>query len=158
MSKILIGLSAAQLLVIAFLALRVADLDARLAEATPIDAPIVAASSLTAPSPGLSAPGAEEIRAIIREELAAAPTRNAATSSAALPPPAAPLAAPTSAAIAQVGAVDRDIDAFIARGRINPKEMASLQMKMAELPPAERTKMLRRLTKAMNEGRLAGEL
>ena len=53
---------------------------------------------------------------------------------------------------------EQSFNQFVALGEIDAPEMAALQMKIARLPPQDRTRALTRLTKAMNAGDLKGAL
>lgn len=158
MTKLLIGLSVVQLIVLGFLAMKVGDLQARVGSAEAEPSAPAAQSQIAAASPAstVAALGADDIRQIIREELANAPAtadlpqRQAAAPSAAPPADRAPDPVVSRA-------VRADVQSYLARGRISRSEMAALQLKMATLPSAERTQILREMTKAMNDGRLAGE-
>jgi hypothetical protein len=162
MSRLLIGLSIIQTLAIGVLAMRVTAVDARLhsaekAAATgpagiaaqqpsqqhfiPADAVIAEAAPAT--------PDAELLRRIIREEFAM--LRLGAGGSVQLAQPAYVAPDPKRAAAAR-----RDLDLYISRGKIEPKEMELYLDKIAELPAEERTQALRALTKAMNDGRIEG--
>lgn len=162
MSKWLIGLSIIQTFAIAFLAARIIELDSRLknAEAAGFARGAVAAAPTYVVEPQIPAdaiiaeaspasPDAELLRRIIREEFAA--LRLDATSGAS---PAVIIDPPPNPRLAD--AARRDLDSFIGRGRIEPKEFDMYLDKIAELPAEERAKALRALTKAMNDGRIEG--
>ena len=111
-------------------------------------------------------PGAENaaLRQIIREELAAwsasgrtvsaGGAQQAVTHSAR---EAAKPYDPAQAAIAQ-SAFDKDFDRFKAKGTISDAEMVQLQNKIAELPPEAQRAALIKLTRAINNGEIAGNL
>lgn len=156
--RVLVGLSVLQTIAIGFLTLRVMEIDRRAAEPALAAAPIEGPDRTPVAASGSSL-SADDIRSIIREEFAAAKPENSPQLAAAPAPQggARPDASRAPADPRLFLAVTRDIDRYISRGRISPKEMAALQMQIAELPSAERTEILTKLTKAMNDGRLAGE-
>lgn len=160
MSRVLVGLSVVQILAIAFLSARVIELDSRLRNAeeaaaarsqaavnidqqfipvTPDDAIIAEAAP--------KSPDAELFRRIVREELAAL-RPGAAT------PDADEAKQPPDPRV--VDAARRDFDRLISRRRVSSNDLDLYLDKIAELPEAERTKALRELTKAMNDGRIEG--
>lgn len=158
MSKLLIALSVVQTVAIGALALAVVDLkkdraSAPAAEAAPQPQP-VAARPLDAASASI-APA--ELRAIIREELSASAAHRSAAAPEDAAPAAAPAARPSPDDPALSAAVRMELNGFLAKGKISPREMADFQANMARLPPAERSEMLRLLTKAMNDGRIEGQ-
>jgi hypothetical protein len=161
----LIGLAAAQLVAVGMLALKIGALESRIEDAIAADAG-AAGEMRAAPSPTRAASqattiGAEEIRAILREELAAHAnsegSRDRTFAANEAPPTGASLAASPPPDPAVASAVRAEFQSHLSRGRISKTDMATLQLNMAKLPPAERTQLLRELTKAMNDGRLAGE-
>lgn len=95
----------------------------------------------------------DDMRKIIREEIAALETpARAATATA---QPARPQHTPQQIKTA-VTAVDREINYFRSRGAIDEVEMAGLQAKIAKLPLAERRAALSSLTRAMSQGEIDG--
>ncbi len=54
--------------------------------------------------------------------------------------------------------VSQTLEAHIAAGTMNDSDMASLQASIAQLHPDERTRILRRLVRAMNSGQLKARL
>ncbi|MFC2954060.1 hypothetical protein ACFOOP_19140 [Marinicaulis aureus] len=156
----LIPLSATQTVLLAALGLKVVAIDMRtddIAEAVKAQpsqlqtqADPAALSWDNARSASLSG---EEMRNILREEIAALETLARATSAPAQPvkPQHTPKQIKTAAT-----AVDREINYFRSRGAIDEVEMASLQAKIAKLPLAERRAALSSLTKAMSKGEIDG--
>lgn len=157
MSKLLAALSVIQIFAIAFLAARIIEFDARLrqteenaaeratiatAEPAPRFIPADAVIAEAAPT----AADANLLRRIIREELGL--LRSAA--------PAPARSAEPAADPRMVDSARRDLDRLIGRGRADAKDIDLYLDKLAQLPSAERTKALRALTKAMNDGRLEG--
>jgi len=95
----------------------------------------------------------DEMRKILREEIAALDTSTRTATAPAQP--VKPQHTPQQIKTA-VTAVDRDINYFRSRGAIDEVEMASLQAKIAKLPLAERRAALSSLTKAMSKGEIDG--
>lgn len=156
--KWLISLSVAQTALLAALGLKVIAIDMRtgeIAEATHTQtAPIETAadpSALSWDNARAASVTAEEVRQILREEIAALdkPVRAAAAA------PARPQQTTEEIKTATT-AVDHDINYFRSRGAINEREMATLQAKIAKLPLAERRAALSSLTIAMNKGEIDG--
>ena len=168
--KYLIALSIIQAAALGFFGLRVMKIDAQsdaiamTVEANAKKSERGVANTHPATSAAISGPTVEEIRQIFREEIAAFNDQNLTQ-----PGPGAMrsqadndagVVSDAAAAADQFhlrGAVVRDIDNYIGLGRIEPSQMADLQMKLARLPPEDRRAMLTRLTKAMNAGDLKGE-
>lgn len=156
----LVPLSAAQTLLLAFTASQMFALQAQtddLAETT--ESLRIAMSARPAQSASLPAGvfgaadslSGDEIRDILRAELAARPAATGAPAAAAAP--AAPRADP-----AQIKRAIAEIDADIARashGRpVTPGELDQIGAKIAELPADERQAAFLRLTRAVNSGEL----
>ncbi len=184
--KWLIGLGVVQTLLLAVLGLRIIAIDMRTDElAGMAESANLATQSLVtqanarlsrseaqlaagfpAPANGeVSDPAVadETLRMIIREELAAlsAPGhasggggQQAVTHSTRA---AAQAYDPSQAIVAQT-AFDQDFDRLKNRGRASDAEMAQLQMKIAELPPEAQRAALIKLTRAINNGEIAGRL
>lgn len=156
----LIPLSATQTVLLAALGLKVVAIDMRtddIAEAVKgrpsqlqTQADPAALSWDNARSASLSG---DEMRKILREEIAAFDTSARAATAPAQP--VKPQHTPQQIKIA-MSAVDRDINYFRSRGAIDEVEMASLQAKIAKLPLAERRAALSSLTKAMSKGEIDG--
>jgi len=157
--RFVIGLSILQTLIIAFLAIRIMEFDARLkaTESAPpsIESLSAIASVPSAPASAIFAeaapisPDAEIFRRIVREELSALRLTERPAAAQEIAPPANPR---------DVAAARRELDLYISRGRIERGEVESYLGAIAKLPSAERTEALRALTKAMNDGRLEGHL
>ncbi len=156
--KILYALCGLQLVGIVYLA---AKADNTHEDATVVEPPIAAETSRGGafadaalspannhiPSFDTAALSEEDIRRIIREELAAAQERRAVAETP---------RAPQHVAEQQRRAVDRQIDFLIAKGVANETDFAQLQMAAAKLPPDERQAVMNRLTRAMSAGDIDG--
>ncbi len=159
MSKFLAALALLQTLAIAFLATRIIEFDERLkrteeAAALRTDVAQTAPPQFIPPDAIIAeaAPKsaeAELMRRIIREEFAVA-LRGGNPASA--PAPAAYQVADPRV----TDAARRNFDRLVSRGKVETKDLELYLDKIAELPPADRTKALRELTKAMNDGRIEG--
>ena len=157
--KILISLSLFQTILLAVLGLRVLGIESRTdviarAAQKPVATTMKTAQSATDPAI-ITGPSADEIRAIIREEVAAISAQPATPTHR-----AANIQTEDKTQIAQTRRLKADVaqslDYYIGRGAINEIEMANLQMKIARLPTDEQKAMLNRLTEAMNSGELDG--
>lgn len=119
------------------------------------------ATEVAAVAPGsvdrTSCPDEAQLRAIVREELAAAGAAGTVAQAGRTPPPAAGLQAPVSSP-EQVEFVNRQMDGYIRAGAISDAEMARLQSDIATLDPAARRAALQKLVRAMNTGALDGRL
>lgn len=185
--KWLIGLSAVQLVLLVIIGLRMIAIDMRTDEiADTAEAAKLAAQSLAnqpnarapqpiaqlSPATPATADGTESgaasddaaLRQIIREELAAwaASGRAANTGGGQQAVTNAAREAakpydPAQAVIAQ-SAFDQDFDRYKARGRIDNTEMMELHAKIAELPPEAQRAALIKLTRAINNGEIDGQL
>lgn len=162
MLKLLAGLSIIQTLAIGVLVARVMDVDARLKGAEKAVATVAETAPPQSSRPQISIPAdaivveaspasadADLLRRIIREEVAM--LRLGGGAAAAQSSVVDPAPDPRRAAAAR-----RDLDLYISRGRIEPKEVELYLDNIAELPAAERAQALRALTKAMNDGRIEG--
>lgn len=168
--KWLMGLSAVQAFLLVVLGLRVMAIDARtaeLAEASlaaqqaPENDGVREGSHWTWPSSADSGAGitADEIRGIFREELAALEEKAGAKSAAYAPRRDLPTPRATPEEIRRLQAsYDQDLSYYRSRGSINDREMADLQMKIAQLPQAERRAALSELAKAMTNGEIDGRM
>ena len=122
------------------------------------------AKSFTTAFPGVNiAPSSDDIRTIIREELAQLTMSgtslqiqdNTATRSAS----DERANALSAAEHAHLGAeLEQSFGLYIGQGRISEVEMITLQQKIARLPLAQRRAALSRLTTALNNGELEGNL
>lgn len=157
--KWLISLSVAQTALLAALGLKVVAIDMRTDEfaeaATAQTAPTQTAadpSALSWDTARAASVTAEQVRQILREEIAAleTPVRTAAASAPVRPQPTAEQIKTATTA------VDHEINYFRSRGAIDEVEMAGLQAKIAKLPLAERRAALSSLTKAMSQGEIDG--
>jgi len=128
----------------------------RVREPAPVSAkPTMAGTAVTAPvvrPVPADCPDAEQLRAIIAEELQAHADGEAGAAEAA-PRSHAPPPDP-----AQLARVEEEIDRHIQAGAISQVDMMRLQASIARLDPAGRKRMLSKLIKAMNTGRLEGRL
>lgn len=98
-----------------------------------------------------------ELRRIVREELAAYP---AAITAAGTPDNPAgdtwrPGAPPGSKEFERI---DQQVDEYIRVGAISDGEMAALQEELGRLDPAARRQLLGKIVRAMNSGKLKGNL
>jgi hypothetical protein len=172
--RFLVGLSIFQTVLLGLIGLRVMAVDASINSVAETSLDVLAATAQTAqrqtalqqagqinrqtyrtaqtPVNGLSA---EDIRQIIREEIASLATSNQyAAKSASGPSSSGPVANEASRHLKT--SLQRDLDSYIARGAINNSEMANLQIKIAHLPAEDRGEILSRLTKALNSGEVDG--
>ena len=162
--KLLIGLSIFQLSMLCLLgaeALREeppagvdqASIDAAVASAMArYDQQAPQRASLDTYAAAASGPTAQEIRAIIREEMTAlskAPPK---------PPSQAEIEERERDVTALKAAVEQDLSYALSRGRIDDGEMAALQHKIARLPAEARGQYLNRITKALSVGDIDGRL
>ena len=160
--KWLLSLSAAQTVLLAALGLKVVSIDMQI-DYLSARAPQAQTAALAQDASGAAtlswdnarAPGvdAAEIRAILKEELAAleTPARAAAAPAQAPKPQMTPEQIRTAA-----GAVSADINHFRGVGAINMMEMELLQEKIAKLPREQRRAALTELAKAMTRGEIDG--
>lgn len=183
--KWLIGLSAAQLLLLIIVGLRMIAIDMRTndiadtADAAKLAAQAAAEAASQTPRPIISAAAAtpvtddaaagmsandDALRLIIREELAA---WNASGRAAAVG--GSPRAVTNSTrqalkpydpaqAVAAQADFDRAFDRYKARGSVDTREMMELHAKIAELPPEAQRAALIKLTRAINNGEIEGNL
>ncbi|MEO1243224.1 MAG: hypothetical protein AAFX54_15040 [Pseudomonadota bacterium] len=157
--RALVGLSIIQTLLLAVLGLKLFAVEAQVDAATRTgldvlsqtaqlkQAGIAARSLPTQNAPSLT--GAD-IRQIIREEIAATDSDAHMTRTAEARPR-------ETASYGDKADVQRELDAYLARGGIGQMEMAKLQMSIAQLSPAERSEMLSKLTTALNQGDIDGQ-
>lgn len=169
MLKWLIALAIAQILTLGFFGLRVLAIDDRTAElamqaAAANDNEAAAAAESPAPFAPTAARGgltADDVRQIIREELTALSlpsTSPDGTTSTTTTPTTTPTRVRTADSVYLESMVQQDLQNYIIRGSINEAEMVDLQMKIARLPPEDRTEALIALTKALSSGDLQGHL
>ena len=171
MTKLLIGLAAAQAVLLLLLGFRVLAIDARtneiassLAATEPQSQQRITSSRVSARA-ATSGPSAAEIRLIIREEIAALEaggSKQASRHSAsAQPEGAANQETPSAASVDMrtlVAQAQQDLDYHIGQGKIGAADMAELQRKIVQLPPKYRKQMLSRLTRAVSTGELEGNM
>ena len=183
--KWLIGLSAAQLFLLVIVGMRMIAIDmrtndisdtanaAKLAAQAAAEAasqssrPIVTAAAATPlgdnAATGLSGDD-EALRLIIREELAAWSASGRAAAVGGTPKAvtnstreASRPYDPAQAVVAQAD-FDQAFDRYKARGSIDSREMMELHAKIAELPPEAQRAALIKLTRAINNGEIDGNL
>ena len=161
--KTLIAIGIIQLAAIFWLYMKIADLDDRLdrAAATPREA-VPTSQAGPAPTSALSAGNTtfldeDRLRLIIRDELAVQFEDRAVLQSH-----ASPDAAPTTVDPVEMEArreqLSQQLEYYVSVGRISDAEMQKLQIDIARLDAKGRTEMLRELTRALNSGRLEGQL
>lgn len=109
--------------------------------------PIAATVAPAAPSAG-----EEQLRAIIREELARADTRGDAQ------PVAAPQPRNASADRQRREVIEQRIDAYSVAGSITDAQMTELQAEIAKLDDVSRKQMISKLVRALNSGDIKGRL
>jgi len=168
--KYLIALSAFQAVLFGFFCIRVLEIDARTndiaalaqADAAQIERP--AADPYPADHVAVSGPTIGEFRQIIREEIAAfedrlpvQSDRHIATGQTDNKTDNRSSAYSAADSLYLKASMHQDLDTYLGRGKIEPAEMANLQLQIARLPDEDRREMLTRLTKAMNAGELKGE-
>ena len=160
MPRVLIGLLIVQTVLIAAIGLRVMALTAKTEVIAETQLDLLAATARAANGSSDFAPiattsstlNADDMRQIIREEMAVTSSTNGAV---AANRPAQETTPPNPELREEI---ERDLNVYIAGGAIAPHEMADLQMKIARLPKKDQGEMLSRLVKAMNAGEIDGEL
>jgi hypothetical protein len=106
---------------------------------------------------GTSCADEQQLRRIIREELAAQLTTNAASVIPQGTDSDSPAARSREADNSrQLASVSEQLDQYILAGSISPAEMAVLQIEMGKLDKTGQHEMLKKLMRAMNSGALAG--
>ncbi|WDI31107.1 hypothetical protein PUV54_14220 [Hyphococcus flavus] len=170
MNKVLIGAVAFQTVLIIVLSLRFGGLEAKTNQIETTLAAIEesqpGAREMTQPrmsgSPsgaGLSAEEMEEIRWIMREEIdavTAAMEKNTITASAATAPARD---MPQDERNRLYQEFEQELSIFMAgSGALSQGDMASIEKKIAGLPPRERAMALSRYSKALSDGSLKGQL
>ena len=161
--RFLIAISILQAILLAIVAFRVNDVDARtgaIEAAVRANAGVPATVSDSGEKPLVTGPSAAQIRSIIREELAAIDQNSIDANneiSAAQPPSVADMR--STEEITQLTLeVQQDLDFYSGQGRIDDAQMAQLQMKIAKLPAEERREALTKLTKLLNSGSVDARL
>ncbi len=158
MMNMLTGFVAVQAVLLAIIALKVFSIEGDIAAArdASLDALAETAQLRTqagAPRPAIqfadtSALTAEDIRQVVREEIASLSVQQVQTATVS--------PTPRTVSARELTAIRQRIDGFIARGAIESSEMTDLQTTIAQLPPEARREMFSRLTKAMNDGEIDG--
>lgn len=157
--RLLIALSIVQAVLLGIIGVRVMVIDARTDRTAAADTvaatPPPRADRQPANAFAASTLTADEVRQIIREEIAgigapavanhAAPVNKSANAYAGTP------------SVDLRNSVQRDLNLYVGRGRVGEAEMIDLQTKIAALPPAERRDMMIKLTKLLNDGQLKGQ-
>lgn len=122
-------------------------------------------NNLTTPTMGDSYNSAEssavnqdDLRIVIREELQSHLFNQEASSEQQTTSIASDNAAIGVSEPSLVSAVDESIEYHISMGSISNGDMGSLESDIAKLDPSNRTAMLSKLVRAMNDGRLNGRL
>jgi len=165
MSRTLSALAVIQVALLAFLAVKVTDLErprpmgSAEPDRVPPAASRVTAGRLVVQPEAVPTPEALEasLRKIVREEVAAVVQARAA-------PAAQDARQVETGSVAprpdpqRLAVVSSQLDYFIGIGSISPSEMAVLQGGIAQLDEAGRRQMLGRLVRAINTGSLKGEL
>ena len=143
-----------QTILVAALFLKTSDLEKRLdAAAAPTPVAVEAAPAIAA-SPfddaGLSE---REIRAILRDELAALKSSLADNTPAPAPSPQR-----TAATDRAYSDVQQELRRVIAKGAATESEMARLESRIAELPADQRQQALSQLSRAVSNGSLKARM
>jgi hypothetical protein len=168
--KLLTVLSVLQVAAITALFLKLTALErsitaSTLAQSNTVEGEL-SARSLASTAPVISQPATqpnqEQIRSIVREELATA-----------LLPFASPQASPQSSTVTgladnngqeekeyqiQLEIAMDEVDYYVSQGSISDKEMSDLQMQLVKLDQSGRKKVMRKLVQALNSGDLEGRL
>lgn len=158
--RLLIALSIVQAVLLGIIGVRVMVIDARTdkiaAAGTAAAAPLQPAAHRQPAKPfAASSLTADEVRQIIREEIAGISAPAAASHAAPVNKSANAYAGTPSVDLRN--SVQRDLNLYVGRGRVGEAEMVDLQTKIAALPPAERRDMMIKLTKLLNDGQLKGQ-
>ena len=161
--KTLIAIGIIQLAAVFWLYTKIADLDDRLDHAPPVPQQSAfnneAGRATTSEDPTHVSAVIDEdrLRQIIREELVVqfehqSSSQPQASRSAALPP-----SDPVEME-ARRELISQQLEYYVNVGSISDAEMQMLQIDIAKLDAEGRTEMLRELTRALNSGRLEGQL
>jgi len=165
-TKLLIALAMMQTLVLFFLCVRVLEIDTQTdelaadfayARATASSAEVVSSGAIPQ---GAVGPTLAQIKAVMREEV------QKIASEAKVVEVTAERQAATQVQLSRTPDEIRNIKSeigvelktYISAGTASEGEMASIQRKIAKLPPSEQGEMLGRLIGAMNDGRLDARL
>jgi hypothetical protein len=163
--KWLVGLSAAQTVLLAFVGLRVVSLEMRTDDiADAADAARLAAqssaqmrpaSTLVMPASTNAAPDMEAFRALIREEIA--PIVTAQTKAASQPVSTAPQHTPAQVKRAEADFA-RDLNLARSRGQTSEAEISDLYAQIAQMPPQVRQAAMTQIAKAIRSGEIGARL
>jgi hypothetical protein len=164
--RVLTALSALQIAVLIVLIFRLVSLE-DIIESLEVAAlhttetgatPQPSAANRSRTAPAATSVDEEQLRRIIREELATISMRNSAAD------PTIDAGSPEQRSDEDIdheerrASVDSKIDHYIAQGAISESEMSDLQQEIAGLDEAGRRQALRKLVKALNSGQLEGHL
>ena len=158
--KALIALVAVQTAILLALFVRVIHLEGEITQtqrAEPVPSYIQPSSSQTERVAVIPNVDDDRLRQIIREELAVAledvrVASGTIDTNQAAPPQSGPAYERRRDAVAQ------SVDYYVSVGQINEQEMSRLQQQIAELNPEDRQTMIAAIVRAMNSGRLDGQL
>ncbi len=135
------------------LAILAAITDAQLEQANTVPAALV-----TSPGPSVvsssAGAGSDEIREIVREELAAVTEQfSLASATTTADRPSAQMQNPRE--VQQLRSnFQNELQTYLSQGTMSAGEFASLEGRIAQLPSGERERALGELSKAINQGRL----
>lgn len=150
---ILVGV---QTVIVAALFFKASDLEKRFDAAASSTPAALEVAPAIAPSPFTSSSLSErEIRAILRDELAALKSSLADNTAAPAPAPSPQRTAATDRAFTDV---QQELRRVIAKGSASEKEMAALEARIAELPADQRQQALSQLSGAVTNGSLKARM
>lgn len=159
--RILAGLLVAQFLCILLLIFKVFELDRRLdALSAPAPTAAVGDSVNTTPAPDMASQTAIDearLRAIVSSEIRSAMAQLALAQPETSESPPEEEVSPAEMQ-ARLNHATSQFEYYLARGEINPTEMARLQADIMLLDPESREQMIRLLVRAIRSGDLEGEL
>ncbi len=163
--KLLVALSIAQTVLLGILGIHALTMDARTRKIEETAAKLTIATeamrangSRAATANAIGDLAGEDIRQIIREELAAAAPTEGGGAAPARSGSLNPGVVTGEAASIEAEALHRELDDFLRRGRMSEGEMAALQIKIGRLPPDERRRAMGKLIKAIDSGKLDAQL
>ena len=164
--RLLVALTVAQALLLILFGVRLFALDARLHEFTNSAAAMQVEAAHAAKAPRVSAAipqdglSVDELRQVIREELAALGERQPQSSyqASVSAPPVQSNPSPSAETDMLAKQLSQDLDYYMSKGSISEAEMSEFQQKMARLPADQRAQMRRKLTKAISAGDVQGRL
>lgn len=139
-----------QTIIVAALLLKLSDVEKRLGAVSASPAPAAEARPVAAAAPSGGAGLTEsDIRAILRDELSALRASNSVA-------PAATAAAPPRTAATDRAFLDvqQETRRLVAKGFASEAELATLEIKIAELPPEQRRLALSAISRAVSNGTL----